>query len=174
MNVIQQQFGYVKIEGETTPLLTFSTPSASLVYRGDDDPDRGKYNRGVSKADIIVNSSEKVKNFTTVNVPGASWPLRVKYLRGIINEKQFKRKIQQHDKLSSMNVEIGQILTTYVAAGTDILVSSVVHRDAKMTLQSTHSLIGFFNDVFCKLSRVYSMQTPNIDDKHYYIVDKLY
>jgi hypothetical protein len=120
-------------------------------------------------------SGNEIPRLATYTITANTYrPLRVKYLRGIINEKQFKRKIQQHDKLSSMNVEIGQILTTYVAAGTDILVSSVVHRDAKMTLQSTHSLIGFFNDVFCKLSRVYSMQTPNIDDKHYYIVDKMY
>jgi hypothetical protein len=117
MNVIQQQFGYVKIDGETTPLLTFSTPSASLVYRGDDDPDRGKYNRGVSKADIVVNSSEKVKNFTTVNVPGASWAARYrnplfgtdKYL--FINFEQ--PSDTQEDSLESESEQISEPVSAY-------------------------------------------------------------
>jgi hypothetical protein len=76
MSTLQQQFGYVNIDGITTPLMTFATPSASLVYRSAQDPDRGKFNRGISVKDVVVNSRTPIPQFKTEDAHGASWAAR--------------------------------------------------------------------------------------------------
>jgi|SRR5579864_1539806 len=71
--VNQKTFGQVTVDGIDRLLTTFSVPSGSLIYRGDDDPQRGTYRRPIMKDDISLNSAVPISGFNVVNEPGASW-----------------------------------------------------------------------------------------------------
>lgn len=60
------KYGFVSIDGQETPLVTFATPPTTVNEQGHILP-------GVTKRDIVLNSEKAIPGFKTIFVPGASW-----------------------------------------------------------------------------------------------------
>lgn len=113
--------------------------------------------------------------------------LRLKFLKGEIDEPKFKSLIQMRDKKMLKNEEISQVLTMFVNAFTDIIYrikevnilkeeTDKVHDLVTLLLTEVYCLLEYTNACFKKISDIYKCRHLAVDkrliftgDRHRYI-----
>lgn len=111
--------------------------------------------------------------YTQQNVNGYT-QLRISYMVNDIDEKTFKLKLQQHDKMREKFVEIGQTMTTYIQIISDILTRHQTEKTlgAPKCMEELIGAMTYINDILADVSKTYKcvvpyIETGNISSKRY-------
>jgi hypothetical protein len=105
-----------------------------------------------------------------VNVVNDNRDLRVNYLLKVIDEKNFKRTIQQREKAREKKTHIHQVMTMYLGALADILnrIVQVPNKDALMEcVAEIDGLITYTNTSFANISQIYDCVKPFVSKRDY-------
>lgn len=93
--------------------------------------------------------------------------MRIKFMRNVITEEQFKRNIQKRDKDVSKKTEIRGILQTFILCSTDLFYrltdNNITNIEEKNILNEIYGLIDYTNTCLSEISEIYNCKTYWID-----------
>ena len=108
----------------------------------------------------------EVPRFPITVLENANMDLRISFMLNELSEDDFKRKLQQREKLTDKRREIGLILTMFIDTSSDAMRQMV--QDSLDQLEKKHlnvlkSLIEYTNKSMCVVSKRFDCTVPVID-----------
>ena len=86
--------------------------------------------------------------------------LRISYMLGSINEKDFKIELQRRDKNKDKIQDIRDIYEMFTNSVSDFLRQWVIKPDVNI-IYNIHKLVDYSNDIILKIRNRYTSSTPN-------------